>query len=303
MAAQKYDNAKLRAAMNAAAKKYGTNSKQYKDARAALNTDLAANGNRVNDAGIGKSTRPGSGTSTPAMISNQGPFGSSSVTKDANGNLTFTNDLSAGNQGVVNAGQDAGANAGKVLGGLVGSENFGKTWEESGVANTKGLTDAVFNQLTSRLKPQQDYGREQLQQQLVNRGIPIGSDLYNRMVREQEQTYGDQWNDAANQATQKGFDFWTQQAQVGNQTAQTLQGVNQAGYYAPTPIDANAIFGTQQGTLLGQQDIASREKIAKMNNEAQLKAARISASRAGGGYGAQPTLAPSPFSGGGLPNS
>lgn len=61
--AKKYDNPTLRAAMNAAAKKYGTKSKQYADARKKLNDDLAANGNKINDVGIGKSSSStGSGT-------------------------------------------------------------------------------------------------------------------------------------------------------------------------------------------------------------------------------------------------
>lgn len=256
-------------------------------------------------------TLPGAKGKTPAgttgqtgqsqTISANNVFGGSSVTTDANGNITSNQTLSPGNQGVVDAGQAAGTSAGQVLGGLVGSENFGKTWQDNGIANTKGLTDAVYNQATSRLAPRQAQGREQLQQQLANRGIPVGSEAYNNAVREQEQTYGDQYNQANNDATKAGFDFWGQQAQIGNQTAQTLQGVNQAGYYAPPQVDANAVLGNN----LGQQQLTSQEKIAKMNNDAAIKAASIRAAQSGGGgrSGGQAPLLTSPFASGGLPNS
>ena len=242
-------------------------------------------------------------TPTGQAINANSVFGSSSTSVDDQGNVTSNQTLSPGNQGVVDQGQAAGTTAGSQLNKFVGSENFGKTWQDNGIANTKSLTDAVFNQATRRLEPRQAQGREQLQQQLANRGIPVGSDAWNNAVREQEYTFGDQYANAQDTATQKGFDFWNQQAQVGNQTAQTLQGVNQAGYYAPPQIDANAVFGTQQGTMLGNKQITSNEKIAGMNNDAALKAAQIRARQSGGGSGGQAPLQPSPFASGGLPNS
>ena len=254
----------------------------------------------------GSTGATGATTPTGQTISTNDAFGGTTTSVDKNGNIVNNSTLSAGNQGVVDAGQSAGANAGQVLGGLVGSENFGKTWQENGTANTKQLTDSVFNSLTSRLAPRQEQQRARTEQMLINRGIPVGSDAYNNAMREQEQTFGDQYADAENQAVQKGFDFWGQQAQVGNQTAQTLQGVNQAGYYAPTnQVDANAVFGTQQGTQLGQKQIQSQEKIANMNNQAALQAARIRSAPSGGSRsgGGQPALLPSPFATTGLPNS
>lgn len=189
-----------------------------------------------------------------------------------------------------------------VLSGLFGKENFAKTWQDNGVANTKGLTDAVFGQLTARLGDRQKQGREQLQHDLVNKGIPVGSDAYNTAIREQERTYGDQYSEAENQAVQRGFDFWNQQAGTQNQTAQVLGGLN--SQQQATDL-GYANLGSQE--KLGYAGLTSQQKIAKMNNDAALKAARIrsggSGGSSGGGGGTTQPVLPSPFASGGLPNS
>lgn len=119
---------------------------------------------------------------TQANRPNQnGPFGSVGWTQDANGNWTQNTSLAPGLQGAANNLQVQIANQGPL---------------DNGSAARDQAINAAYSQATSRLNPQFAQ-QDQLQaSQLANEGLDPNSQAY----RTQMQQYGQQKNDAYNQA-------------------------------------------------------------------------------------------------------
>lgn len=160
-----------------------------------------------------------------------GPTGTSNWTKDANGNWTQTNSLSAPLQGIANSAQTNLANAqqnplsvGSLqygynnAGDITGSTNnnsnsisanlsgnTGKLSTSAGDPNliNQQVTDALYKQQTKYLDPQFQQQQSDLDNKLANQGITRGSEAWNREMlnagNQKQQAYDNARNSAIGQ--------------------------------------------------------------------------------------------------------
>jgi hypothetical protein len=141
--------------------------------------------------------------------------------------------------------------------------------------DTSALPTTGFNPSQSyqdaymqRLAPQLQQGREQLQQQLANKGIDIGSTAYDRAMMQQQQRE----NDLLLGATTQGFGVGQQarqsalqeQAYLRNEPLNTLNAVR-SGSQVTGPQFVNS---AQQATTAGPDLLGA----AQMTNNAQMGA-------------------------------
>lgn len=200
-----------------------------------------------------------------------GPFASQQVTYDpVTGQPTVNTSLSQGNQNVVTGVQQGSVNANNVLNGVLNSGVFGNiTGNAQGTPASNAFTDAVFAQLTDGIEDRKKREREQLEQTLVNRGIPLGSKLYNQQIEEFNKQYENAYANAKNQAVTQGNNYALQS--IG-----TLSGIGKQGYFdqnlqpfQATPyqgVDVNSVFNTLQGTQLGREQIEADKYVASLKN-------------------------------------
>lgn len=135
------------------------------------------------------------------------PFGTQNITRDAQGNIIVNQQLSEAQQGILNRdqqlsmmGRDAASN---LFGGYV--QNLGnRTLGSDMLKDRQRMEDQVFASLTRGMGEQKQRDMQQLQQTLHNRGIPVGSDLYNQQMQEFNRSYADRELAARGQATQLG---------------------------------------------------------------------------------------------------
>lgn len=192
----------------------------------------------------------------------QNPFANQNVTYDpVTGQPTVKTELSQGNQNVVSGYQGAAGQANTALSGILGDGIF------TGDSKNSALTDAVFKQLTQGVDQRKAKDLEQLGQSLANRGIPVGSELYNSQMKELTDNYNDVYSNAQYQAVQQGNNY-------GLQAAGQLANIGKSGFFDPnlqpfqaTPynqVDINSVFNTVTGANLTQQDLANKLQIAKL---------------------------------------
>jgi hypothetical protein len=246
------------------------------------------------DPNKGATNRPGSSPKGKPTISAAGPMGNSSATVDKNGNVVTNQTLSQGQQGALSGLEGASAGASGTLQGVVNSPGFFQNWAQN-PGSTQGYEDAFFNHLTGAGKStglDATYGRDkdQLAQTLANRGIPVGSQLYNNQMAQLSDRYDTQKADYKDQAVTGGVNAFNQGQQNMFQGVNSLSGVGQAGFFNPQGPDASGIYGQNQGYRLGQQQIQGQQNIAGMNNATSAANARL---RARGGAAPLPQ---SPFS-------
>jgi hypothetical protein len=193
--------------------------------------------------------------------------------EDPYGNPTWTatQSLSPEQQQLLDYQNQTSAGLGKLAGqGLGYVEEMLKT-----PFNTAALPSTGFNPSQSyqdaymqRLAPQLQQGREQLQQQLANKGIDIGSTAYDRAM----QTQGQRENDLLAAATTQGFGVGQQarqsalqeQAYLRNEPLNTLSAVR-TGSQVTGPQFVNS---AQQATTSGPDLLGA----AQMTNNAQMGA-------------------------------
>ena len=193
--------------------------------------------------------------------------------EDPYGNPTWTatQSLSPDQQQLLDYQNQTSAGLGKLAGqGLGYVEEMLKT-----PFNTAALPSTGFNPSQSyqdaymqRLSPQLQQGREQLQQQLANKGIDIGSEAYDRAMMQQ----GQRENDLLAAATTQGFGVGQQarqsalqeQAYLRNEPLNTLSAVR-TGSQVTGPQFVNS---AQQATTSGPDLLGA----AQMTNNAQMGA-------------------------------
>jgi hypothetical protein len=190
---------------------------------------------------------------------------------DPYGNPTWTatQTLSPAQQQLLDYQNQTSLGLGKIAGqGLTYVENMLNT-----PFNTAALPSTGFNPSQSyqdaymqRLAPQLQQGREQLQQQLANKGIDIGSEAYDRAMRNQAQRE----NDLLAAATTQGFGVGQQarqsalqeQAYLRNEPLNTLSAVR-TGAQVQGPQFVNS---AQQATTAGPDLLGA----AQMGYNAQM---------------------------------
>jgi hypothetical protein len=121
-----------------------------------------------------------------------------------------------------------------------------------------------------RLQPQIAQGREALSVDLANRGIPIGSEAYNRAMMSQSQRE----NDLLSAATTQGFGVGQQarqsalqeQAYLRNEPLNTLNAVRSgAQVQGPTFVNPAAQANTSGADLLGAQQMGYNAQLGASN--------------------------------------
>ena len=145
----------------------------------------------------------------------------------------------------------------------------------------QGVTDAVFNRELSLLQPQFDRARERLNQDLANRGIPIGSEAHSDALRQLDDSQGAQLGRLADTATITGaqesgrlFSQALQESQLGLGREQQAFG-QQLGSAQNRLQREQQSFGQQQGISafeLGQEGQRFGERSTQRGFDAQQQA-------------------------------
>jgi hypothetical protein len=191
-----------------------------------------------------------------------GPFANQNVTYDpVTGQPTVNTQLSQGNQNVVGGYQGAAGSANNALSRVLNDGLF------TGNSDNSALTKSIFGQLTQGVDDQKQKEMTQLGQTLANRGIPVGSKLYNDQMDQLGKRYDDIYSNARYQSVQQGN-------QYGLQAAGQLANIGRSGYFDPnlqqfqsqpySQVDVGSIFNTLQGTQLGEKQIAGDLQKARL---------------------------------------
>jgi hypothetical protein len=192
---------------------------------------------------------------------------------DPYGNPTWTatQTLSPAQQQLLDYQNQTSAGLGRLSQtGLGYVENMLQTPFDTSALPTTGFNPSQSYQdaYMQRLAPQLEQGREQLQQQMANKGIDIGSEAYDRAMMQQQQRE----NDLLLGATTQGFGVGQQarqsalqeQAYLRNEPLNTLSAVR-TGSQVTGPQFVNS---AQQATTAGPDLLGA----AQMTNNAQMGA-------------------------------
>lgn len=222
----------------------------------------------------------------------QNPFGSRQVTIDpVTGQPTITDTLSQANQGVLSGIQGSAQGASTNLQNLLGqggafNQFLNAAGPQSGYSDP-ALEQAVYGRLTSGFGDEKERGRQQAEQNLANRGIPVGSEAYSRTMKDFESGWNDRYDAARANATIQGTGTALQRQQNNIGSLQsliggmgTLSGIGQGGFYSPnfqgfnaTPyqqFDVQSMFNSLLSGQISREQIASQEKQTQM----QINAAK-----------------------------
>lgn len=168
---------------------------------------------------------------------------------------------------------------GSNLGQTFNPEVMDRASNEDIAAQRKATEDALFASLTRNVDSQQAQEQEQLSQTLRNRGIPVGSDLYNQQMQQFNDRYDTIRSNARNSASVLGL--------------QELQGLTDAqeqiinNQYGQAAGVRNQQIG-EIGALTGLDQMAKDYALNKKKTAAEI-AALGQVGNTGGG------AAPSPF--------
>lgn len=250
----------------------------------------------------------------------QGPFGNMQVVIDpVTGQPTIKQSLSSGNQGIVGGLQQGGIGALGSLQNVLGADNsifnsLSKAAQgKDSSSPMSNFEQAVFDRLTDTLDEERATDTEQLHQTLANRGIPLGSELWNQQTAKLDKRYDDMFQQARDQAVQSG-------TSNSMQALGALTNVGQAGFFNPNfqpyqsvgyqQPDVGSIWNSWNQYRLGQggldidyQNLAmTQEQWAEQLKKIQQDAANTGGGGGGGGGGRQPTP-PNPFNLSGIPGA
>lgn len=102
----------------------------------------------------------------------------------------------------------------------------------------QNVSDAIYNQATSRLDPQWAKSNNAFADQLAGQGITVGSDAYDRAMADQSRSQNDAYTSAQNAATQAGEQAANQL--FGQQLSGRQEGINEMLTGQNQPISALA---------------------------------------------------------------
>lgn len=223
---------------------------QYKTNIATAQSDIALN-------------RPGT---------EQNPYGSQTYSYDENGNLVKNSQLSDPMQQRFDAGQEREMELLRQQQAALGRYGSQGPLSFDGLpslsndfsADRQRVEGSIYDKFDRRMSDQ--FGREQedLKQYLANRGIPMGSERYNKEMEELSRRQNDARLDAQSQAIQMGGA--EQQGLFNMNLAGRQQGINERSYLFNQPLQqAQALQGMQQGVINPQFDPTYYSKLAPTN--------------------------------------
>lgn len=240
----------------------------------------------------------------------QNPYGSQTYSYDEQGNLIKSSQLSDPMQQRFDAGQTREMN-------LLNQQNqaisqFGQQQPLSyeglpSLANDfsqdrQRIEGGLYDKFQRRMGDRFSEQRETLQQELANRGIPMGSERYNEEMDRFNQRTNDAYLDAQTQAMQMGGA--EQQNMFNMNLTGRQQGIQERTnqYYQPLTT-ASTLQGMQQGVInpqfapMYQANIAptdvqgTAQGFYNTNTNAAMQQAQIDASRANAGLSASTSRA------------
>lgn len=238
----------------------------------ASNTDF----NNINSVAGGQQTINNATAVNNTIRSNPNevnPYGEKTVTYDANGKPTVTTRLTGGNEQLYNAQTSAGTLGSQVAGGLL--QNF--NYDPNSVNQKYGIPevnqdyiqkyqDAAYNSLTRNLEKNYARDKEQKAQDLVNRGIPQGSQQFqDEMNKDVENRYAEQRLAAENQAYSAGLGASQTTFGMG------LQANQQANQNYNTSFGNRVAWGNQLNNMSAVRDVNGQPFQAAQTNAANLE--------------------------------
>lgn len=185
-------------------------------------------------------------------------FGSQNVSIGPDGQPQVTQVLSKPNQDVVSGIQFGAVKANDALGGMLGGGAFGSAYTSGEGVPLSNYETAYEKQLTQGTAEQKQREREQLDQTLTQRGIPVGSKAYSQQMSDLDTRYDKIFSNARNQAVTSGNQFQLSAinplAAVGQGgfMQPNFQGFQAQQYQGPNATD---IFNIQTSAQLQQQQI------------------------------------------------
>lgn len=243
------------------------------------------------------------------------PFGTQEISRDpVTGQITQTQTLSKEQQDILDKSQGLTQSGLGMAQNVLQGSNLGQAFNPQLAARTSSgdmLTDRarieneVFGRLTRGMDEEKNRERSQLEQSLFNRGIPVGSQLFNQQMSEFDKRYDTRAADARAQAAELGGAEWgrsfgineqlianqlNQAQSVQNQNLQNVGALSQfgsglqlpqfQGYQGTTYSQPGAVetWATIQGVKQNQQQINQQKRPA-----------------GGGGGTGQPAQPQSPF--------
>jgi len=211
-------------------------------------------------------------------------FGSSQVTIDpVTGQPTVNQNLSQGNQDVVKGTQGSAVNASNVLGGILGQGGaYQNAVNHAGPQQgpSQDLINSIYGHLTKDTG--QAYGREkeQLDQTLTQRGIPVGSQAYSNAMHDLDTRYDNLKSDAMNTATTNAYGQSVNQQNANTNSLQGIAGsvnplnsLQSTGYFDPK-LQGFQSVGFQQPDVNSIFNTVTGQNIAKGNNQTALQVAQ-----------------------------
>lgn len=221
-------------------------------------------------------------------------FGSQMTTIDpATGQPTVTQVLSEPNQQVLGGIQNNAVSANQALGGLLGGGVFGSLTNGGAGVPQSNYENALFGQLTRGLDEQKMREREQLDQTLTNRGIPVGSKAYSTSMGDLDKRFDNIFSQAKNQAVTGANSQALSASQVLSGLGSSgflqpnFQGFQSVGYQQP---NAENVFGLVANNNLGLKQLEQQWKLANLKPSG--------GGGGGGGGGGTPSAGRSPFNSG-----
>lgn len=149
--------------------------------------------------------------------------------------------------------------------------DWGKQFENPQLEQ-QGVSDAIYNQATSRLDPQWAQSGNQLADQLKNQGIPLGSAAYNTAMDNESRAKNDAYTSAQNAATTGGVQ--AAQGQYNEQlgaVGQMLAAMRGAGpQTGVSPTDVTGAYNSYANQLQSQYQNEMQQYQSQMSGLSNL---------------------------------
>lgn len=248
------------------------------------------------------------------------PYGSQTISRDPiTGEVKQEVKLSDPQQKILDQGQDLTSQGQRMakdtLSGIQAGfnpETIARTNTGDLAANRARIEEQVFGRLTRGLEDEKANERQQMEQTLRNRGIPLGSKQFNDQMAQFDKRYDTRIADARAQAAQMGGEEYSRDFGINEQTianqisqAQTIKNQNLGEAQAYQGMGTGLMtpeFQGYQGTQYQTPDVLgaySAVTSAQQGKTAlEIEREKIAAAQkigSGGGQATNPTTTNSPF--------
>lgn len=215
----------------------------------------------------------------------EGIGGSREMGIDPNTGQTFVRDsLDPEQQGLYESGNRLSQAGMDQAFGMLNNQNGGFDPQR------QKIEDSVFENLMRSTNQQKEIERKQMDESLAQRGIPVGSELYNNQMEQFNNRYDSLTDSARDRATQFGGEEWSRRTNIAGQLSGMgpgMQTPNLQGYNAPPPI--------QPIDPLTSQTIIQDARQRRRKSKAEIEALRRVGGGGGGRSGSSDPNKDSPF--------